>query len=87
MSDLLIQIFLFMSCTFIFGVALGWLVWGFGSGAKQQQQATEADFWRNNLEQNRLEHQNDLRKMEALVEEKQQLKRRIATMTAQAKNS
>lgn len=82
MSDLLTQVLIFMSCTFIFGLALGWLVWGFGFSGKQKQLASEADFWRDNLEQNRLEHQNDLRKMEALVEEKQQLKKRIASLTA-----
>jgi uncharacterized membrane protein YciS (DUF1049 family) len=69
-----------MSCTFALGLLLGWLLWGFGYAKKLKQLSADANFWQQNLEQTRRAHNDDLMKIEQLVGEKQNLKKRLAAL-------
>ncbi|WP_373636782.1 hypothetical protein [Yoonia sp. BS5-3] len=82
MSPLVIQIFIFMLVTFSLGIALGWLIWRFDQDAGQSADTvnTEIDFWRSNLEQCRFERDNEQKQLAAAHEEKNLLKRRIASL-------
>ena len=80
MSDLSTQILIFMFCTLGLGLLLGWLIWGFGYAKKLKLVSSDANFWEQNLEQTRHAHNEDLKKIEQLVHERQILKKRLAEM-------
>ncbi len=84
MSISLLQIFVFMLCTFALGLVLGWVLWRFGGASKQALDSinTEVDFWRSNLEQCRIKLGNEQVKVAALHEEKANLKKRLASLQA-----
>ncbi len=82
MSPLLLQTFIFMACTFVAGVILGWVIWRFEGASKQalDSLSSEVDFWRSNLEQSRIELANEKTALAALREEKANLKKRLASL-------
>lgn len=80
MSDVSTQILIYMSCIFILGLLLGWLVWGFGYAKKLKLLSADANFWQQYLEQSRREHHQDTVKIEKLLAEKQDLKERLSAM-------
>lgn len=82
MSPFVIQIFVFMFVTFGLGLMLGWLIWRFEDDAAPSAETvnTEIDFWRSNLEQCRFERDNEQKQLAAAHEEKNLLKRRIASL-------
>lgn len=82
MSSFMVQILVFMLCTFVLGVALGWLIWRYGGASKSaiDSMETEVDFWRSNLEQCRLELAEERNALAALLEESSVLKKRLASM-------
>ncbi|MEO0904566.1 MAG: hypothetical protein AAFX89_07320 [Pseudomonadota bacterium] len=82
MSLPLIQIFTFMSVTFLLGLALGWSIWRFGgANQKELESATsQTDFWRKNLEQCRMELDGEKNKVTNLRNESTNLKRQIAVL-------
>lgn len=71
-----------MFCTFVLGLILGWLVWRFGTNSQQARDAadTEVEFWRNKLEQSRQELWSEQSTIAELREEKNVLKKRIASL-------
>ena len=86
MSNSVIQILIFMLCTFSLGLFLGWVLWRFGGASKQALDSmnTEVEFWRNNLEQCRIKLGNEQVKLAALQEEKANLKKRLASLKTQS---
>jgi len=78
MSSLLIQVLIFMSSTFVLGLLLGWVVWKQGADEQRQTLADEVQFWKDHLEQTRLERDRDINKIDALTKEKANLKKRLA---------
>lgn len=82
MSPFLLQMFGFMTVTFLLGFALAWVIWKFGTGQMQDMETvnTEIDFWRSNLEQCRFERDNDQKALATVREEKALLKRRVASL-------
>ncbi|MEJ6403147.1 hypothetical protein [Yoonia sp. 2307UL14-13] len=66
MDSLIIQILLYMSCTFLLGLALGWFTHTLVIGKATEPLTKEVAFWRKNLDQSRREHDVSLRKLEAL---------------------
>lgn len=57
MSPALIQLFAFMTCTFLLGVFLGWSLWRYGgvSRAAMNDLEAKAQFWKKSLDQSRME--------------------------------
>ncbi len=57
MSPALIQLFAFMTCTFVLGLFLGWSLWRYGGVSKSAIDDLEAktDFLKKSLEQSRMQ--------------------------------
>ena len=83
MSSLLTQVLIYMLCTFALGTALGWLLWRFGGSKEVASMESEISFWKQNLEQSRLEREQDLNKIAVLTQEKENLRKRLAAMKPQ----
>ncbi len=79
MFSFLTQVLIYMSFTFLLGMVLGWLLWKFGGSKEAASMESEISFWKQNLEQSRLEREQDLNKIARLTEEKDILKRRLAS--------
>ncbi|MEJ6405077.1 hypothetical protein [Yoonia sp. 2307UL14-13] len=63
----MIQVLIFMACTFVLGTALGWLVSSFGRVKMKKAAEAEVEFWRKYSEQNksgldRLREENEVLK-------------------------
>jgi uncharacterized membrane-anchored protein YhcB (DUF1043 family) len=88
MPSFLLQIFAVMIVTFVLGLFLGWLVWRYGGASKQALDSvnSEVDFWRSNLEQCRVELSDEQNALAVLREERTNLKKRLASLEAQAKS-
>jgi len=71
MEDTMIQVLIFMACTFLLGAAFGWLLFSFGGVKMKKQAETEVEFWRKYSEQNKAELYN-------LQEENDRLKQKVA---------
>lgn len=78
MSDFQMMIMVFMSCTFLFGLILGWLVWSFGGSKDRRLLEAEIDFWRSQLELSRQKENVKIQAIEALTQEKADLKVRLS---------
>jgi hypothetical protein len=73
-----IQIFAYLSITFLLGIALGWLLWKFQGPGQADAKPADSEYWMDRLEQARNERdQLDLR-LTALIQEKDSLKKRLA---------
>ena len=83
MFSFLTQVLVYMTCTFLLGLVLGWLLWKFGGSKEVASMESEISFWKHNLEQSRLEREQDLNKIAALTQEKDNLKKRLAAMKPQ----
>lgn len=57
MSPAIIQLFAFMTCTFLLGLFLGWALWRYGGVSKAaiEDLESKADFLKKSLEQSRME--------------------------------
>ena len=57
MSPALIQLFAFMTCTFVLGLFLGWALWRYGGVSKAAMEDLEAkvQYWKKSFDQSRLE--------------------------------
>jgi hypothetical protein len=57
MSPALIQLFAFMSCTFVLGLFVGWALWRYGgiTQAAIKDLEEKADYWKKSLDQSRIE--------------------------------
>lgn len=88
MSLPLLQIFVFMLLTFLFGLALGWVIWRMGGATQKELQSatTEVDFWRKNLEQCRMELGTEQNKVVTLQDEAAKMKKQILTLKNQPKD-
>jgi len=67
MENTMIQVLIFMACTFGLGAVLGWLVSGFSSAKIQKTAESEIEFWRKYSEQNksgldRVQEENEMLK-------------------------
>ncbi|PUB19234.1 hypothetical protein DFP92_101829 [Yoonia sediminilitoris] len=82
MSVLLIQILFFMTCTFVLGLMLGYLLWRFGTAQKIASMSSDLKFWRDNLEQSRIEREVEIRRIEELTRERAILKKRLASQSS-----
>ena len=82
MSTFLSQILVYMSCTFLLGLSLGWLVWSFGSSKERKTLVDEAQFWKAHLEQTRFKRDEDLNKIEQLLNDKANLKKQLASVAS-----
>lgn len=82
MFDLIDPVFGFMVCTLLLGVILGWAVWGFGVSKKEKTLASEVEFWQANLNEVRMKRGLDLSKIDTLMDEKETLKKRLASKKA-----
>lgn len=80
MSDVMVQILIYMGATFVLGLAMGWVVWRYGSANAVATLSSEVNFWKQNCEQSRFERDADLRKIELLEHERDNLKKRVASM-------
>lgn len=70
MSSALIQLFAFMSCTFMLGLFLGWAFWRYEGASKEAVDSLESqvDFWKRSFDQSRLELWNLQEEHSALKE-------------------
>lgn len=75
----LFLLFGFMVVSLALGLLLGWLIWHYENGTKDELSSldTEISFWRNNLDHCRLELSNEQEAAVSLREETQVLKNRI----------
>ncbi len=57
MSPEIIQLFAFMTCTFVLGLFLGWALWRYGgvSKAAMDDLESKAIYWKKSFDQSRLE--------------------------------
>lgn len=57
MTPALIQLFVFMTCTFALGLFLGWSLWRYGGISRTAMNDLEAkvEFWKKSLDQSRIE--------------------------------
>ena len=57
MTPALIQLFVFMTCTFVLGLFLGWSLWRYGGVSRAAMNDLEAkvEFWKKSLDQSRNE--------------------------------
>lgn len=57
MSPALIQLFAFMTSTFLLGLFLGWAMWRYGGVSRAAMDDLEAkvQFWKKSLDQSRME--------------------------------
>lgn len=79
MSPLLLQVFAYMSCTFILGLCIGWVVWRYETDTNQVDKS-EVDFWRSNLEQCRGELGNEKDINATLRDQTETLKKQAETL-------
>lgn len=49
-----LEIVLFLSATFLLGLALGWVLWSFSAKLEISSMASERDFWKKSYDQERL---------------------------------
>jgi uncharacterized membrane-anchored protein YhcB (DUF1043 family) len=73
----MIQILIYLSSTFVLGIALGWLLWKFGNSEQANAQSTETEYWMERLDEARNERDLLETKMEALAREKDKLAKRL----------
>lgn len=76
----LVQVLLLIACAFALGLALGWLLWKFGMAQKMATLTTEMEYWRQRLDQARLERDQDQDKLTCLEEEKNNLKKQVSSL-------
>lgn len=81
MSPFVVQTLIFMLCTFVLGLLLGWVLWRFGgiSKAAIDTKATEVDFWRSKVDQSRNELWREQNTLTALREENETLKQKLSS--------
>jgi len=72
----------FMSCTFLMGLLLGWLIWSFGSSKERSLLVKDIEFWKSNLEQARFKQDSDVKELDAAKQEIARLKKRLAAKAA-----
>lgn len=53
----LIEIMLFLSSTFLLGLALGWVLWHLGAQQQVSKIASERDYWKKNFDQARVQNE------------------------------
>lgn len=78
MSSLLTQVLIYMTSTFILGLLMGCVVWSHRSNEERKTLTLEIDFWKNHLNQTRLERDRDIDKIDALTKDKVNLKKKLA---------
>lgn len=80
MSVLLTEVMFFMSCTFLLGLALGWVAWRIGSEKERKILVSQAEFWQSQLDEARLKRDADLSRIDMLAKEKANLQKRLASL-------
>ncbi len=73
----MVQILAFLSATFLLGLALGWLLWRFGGSSQAASETTEVQYWRQRLDQSRIERDLEKDKIAVLERERDSLKKRL----------
>lgn len=73
----LVMILVYLSATFLLGLALGWLVWKFGGSGQSDSAATDAEYWKERLEQSRVERNVEQDRIVTLERERDNLKKRL----------
>lgn len=73
----LVQILVYLSSTFLMGLALGWLLWKFGGSKQLESMTTDMQYWKQRLDQSRLERDQEQDKKSALERERDNLKKRL----------
>lgn len=73
----LVMILAYLSATFLLGLVLGWLVWRFGSSNQSESTTTDAEYWKERLEQSRVERNIEQDRIVTLERERDNLKKRL----------
>lgn len=81
MSMELTQTLLFLSGSFVLGVALGWAIWKFKSPKQAAEERTENDFWQDRLKKARAERDLSQGRITDLEKEISALRAKIASAT------
>lgn len=76
------EVLIYMACTFLLGLALGWVAWRIGRENERRFLVSQVEFWESQLEEARRMRDADIGKIDILTKEKVNLKRRIASLTA-----
>jgi len=69
-----VDVLIFLSVTFLLGLALGWIVWNFKPEAEADSAEDEEIFWKTRYNQARLESAADQSKISDLEKELANLK-------------
>lgn len=73
----LVLILAYLSCTFLLGLVLGWLLWKFSDPKQLETSATDAHYWKERLEQSRVERNVEQDRIATLERERDNLKKRL----------
>ncbi len=76
----LIQIMLYLGGTFVLGLALGWVLWKFGSAAAAKAEEADVAFWQQRFEQVRSERDLAQDRIDSLESEREMLKKRVRSL-------
>lgn len=76
----LVQILVYLSATFLLGLVLGWLLWKFGGAKQLASTDTNAQYWKDRLEQSRIERSLEQDRVVALEHERDNLKKRLRSV-------
>jgi hypothetical protein len=74
------QVFIYLSIAFLLGTALGWLMWKFQGSDRTEAKLEDSDYWMARLEQARNERDQLDHRLTALIQEKDNLKKRLASL-------
>ena len=77
-----ILILVYLSATFILGLALGWILWKFGIAKQLVTATTEMQYWKDRLEQLRAERNLEQDRFASLERERDNLKKRLRVARA-----
>ncbi len=75
----LAQILIYLSCTFLLGLAMGWVIWKYRISTEPD---TDIAFWKERLDNARAMHQLSEQRNETLEREKETLKAKLASAKA-----
>lgn len=76
----LVLILAYLSVTFLLGLVLGWLLWKFGGPAQVGVTETDVQYWKDRVEQSRVERNIEQDRITALERERDNLKKRLKSV-------
>ncbi len=73
----LVLILAYLAATFLLGLVLGWLLWKFGGPTQVGVTETDVQYWKDRVEQSRVERNIEQDRITALERERDNLKKRL----------